>query len=552
MEQAHPDERHIFLCVHCPPAIIQRMPSSTGLQRIARSATLVMLGMVLSNLIGLVRTTLVASAFGTGPALDSFWAANRVPELIFNLVAGGALASAFLPTYTDFLVRKDRAGADRLVSAIATWLFVCLSASSLLCALWAEPILQWLIVPGFSADQVHATAGLLRILLLSPALFGISGLLMGVLNAHQRFFFSALAPMFYPLGQIFGAVVLAPTMGVAGLAWGAVLGACLHLTVQLPAWFALRSRFRPTWGAGQPAVGQVMRLMTPRLIGQSAVQLNFTVNTILASTQPFGSITALQLAWSLMMMPEIAIAQAAAVAALPSFSAQASRGELDALRTSMVSLLRGVFFLALPASVGLIFLGEPLVRLIFERGQFNARSTEMVTWALYFYAAGLFSHSLLEVLTRGYYALKDTLTPVIYSTLGVALAIVLSIVFSYAFTSLGWMPLGGLALGTTLASIMETSILAVLLRRKMGGWLDRPAWASFLRTILASILMAAALMGWRSISGTFSPAVVALGGIAIGILAYGIASWVTGSPEAKSIMGVLGKALRRKNGIATY
>jgi putative peptidoglycan lipid II flippase len=522
------------------------MATSTGLQRIARSAALVMIGMVLSNLVGLAKTTIIASAFGTGPALDSFLAANRVPEIIFNLVAGGALASAFLPTYTDFLIRNDRANADRLFSAIATWLFGILSVASVLCGFFAEPILHWLIVPGFSADQITATAALLRILLISPAIFGLSGLLMGVLNAHHRFFFSALAPMFYPLGQIFGAVVLAPTMGVAGLAWGAVIGAFLHLAVQLPGWLSLGSRFRPTTGADQPATVQVMRLMAPRLIGQSAIQLDFTVNTILASAQPFGSISAISMAWQLMMMPEIAIAQAAAVAALPSFSAHASRGEMDSLRLSLVGLFRAVFFLALPASLGLMLLGEPLVRFIFERGQFDARSTSMVTWALYFYAAGLFSHSLLEVLTRGYYALKDTLTPVIFSTIGVAMDILLSITFAHLFTVMGWMPHGGLALGTTLASIVETMVLAWLLRKKLGNWFDPPAWGSFLRTIIASAIMAGFLLGWRFATGAYSSLVVALGGMLLGLCVYGLASWITGSPEARSLLKVALNKLHRQ------
>jgi putative peptidoglycan lipid II flippase len=526
------------------PAIIPRMETSSGLQRIARSAVLVMIGMVLSNLIGLARTTLLASLFGTGFALDSFLAANRVPEMIFNLVAGGALASAFVPMYMDFLVRQDRSSADRLASSIATWLFTSLGACSLLCAIWPEPILHWLIVPGFSPEQVHATADLLRILLLSPILFGFSGLLMGVLNSHHRFFFSAIAPMFYPLGQIFGAVVLAPTMGVSGLAWGAVLGAFLHLAVQLPAWFALRSRFRPSWGRDMPAVREVVRLMAPRLVGQSAVQFNFMVNLFLASTQPSGSITAVQLGWSLMMMPEIAIAQAAAVAALPSFSAQASRGEYEALRTSLVALLRAVFFLALPASLGLILLGDSLVRVIFERGAFNARSTEMVTWALSLYAAGLFSHSLLEVLTRGYYALKDTLTPVIFSTVGVGVNIVLSILFVYLFGAIGWLPLGGLALATTLASVIETSILMILLRRRLGGLLDAAARSSFLQTIAASGVMSAALIAWRFGTGSGAPALVALGGMGLGVLVYGVVAWRIGSHEARSLWGIVRNRLR--------
>ncbi len=519
--------------------------SSAATRRIARAAVVVMVGLVLSNIVGLLRHILIAGVFGTGPDFDSFNAANRLPDFLYNLTAGGALASAFIPTYTGFLVAGERGRAERLASAVASWLLLILTAGAALAAAFAPALVRLVIAPGFTDPaQIQTTVALLRILLICPICFGLSGLVMGILNAHQRFFFSALAPMFYPLGMILGLWLLVPSMGIYGLAWGAVLGAGLHLLIQLPSLIALRPQYRFGLERGNPAVANVVRLMAPRLLGQSAVQLNFLVNTILASAQPVGSISAITWAFSLMMMPEIAVAQAGAIAALPTLSAQASQGRIDQLRSSLASVLRAVFFLALPASLGLILLATPIVRMIFQRGSFDAQSTEMVVWALYFYAAGLVAHSMVEVLARAYYALQDTLTPATISIAGTALNICLSLILVQAFLSAGWMPHGALALANTLATALEMCALALLLRRKTARIFDRDGWLSILRTVAASLALAAGLAAWRAATGGASVWISALGGLAAGLILYGVASLALGSPEAKASLRSLARRLR--------
>ncbi|MFN2299630.1 MAG: murein biosynthesis integral membrane protein MurJ, partial [Anaerolineales bacterium] len=305
------------------------MVSQPSVRRsITRSALVVMVGLVLSSAVGLLRYILATRAFGTSADYDAFYTANRLPEFLFNLMAGGALASAFIPTYTAFLVAEQRKAADRLVSAVGSWIFLLLAAGSGLCALAADGLVRHVLAPGYTdPEQIRTTAALLRILLLCPAVFGISGLTMGILNAHHRFFFSALAPMFYSLGWIVGVLLLAPAWGIFGLAWGVVLGAVLHFAVQLPSLRTLHPAYRLSLDTGNPAVRNVFRLMAPRVLGQSAVQLNFLVNTFLASGQPEGSLAAITLAFQLMLMPEIAVAQAAGTAAFPTLSAQVSRGQ---------------------------------------------------------------------------------------------------------------------------------------------------------------------------------------------------------------------------------
>jgi putative peptidoglycan lipid II flippase len=237
-----------------------------------------------------------------------------------------------------------------------------------------------------------------------------------------------------------------------------------------------------------------------------------------------------------MLMPEIAIAQAAGTAAFPTLSAQFSRGQIDQMRSTVVSVLRGVFFLALPAAVGLILLARPIVRMVFERGAFDAHSTDMVVWALVFYALGLVAHSLLEVLSRAFFAMQDTISPVTVSVGGMVLNVVLSLLLVSVFYRFGWMPHGALALANSLATILEMTVLILLLRRKIHWLMDRAGWLSLARTILASAVLAAVLWIGCSVLPSASIWIVGLGGILVGIVAYGVASFLLGSPEAKSTL----------------
>ncbi|MEJ2570709.1 MAG: murein biosynthesis integral membrane protein MurJ [Anaerolineales bacterium] len=382
-------------------------------RRITRAAGIVMIGFALSSLSGLASQVLITNAFGTGARLDAFYTANRLPETLFNLIAGGALASAFLPTLTGFLARNDRKGSWRLTSSVVNLILIILGVLSVTAAVAAPWLVRTILAPGYKdAEQIRLTVSLLRIMLLSPAIFGLSGILMATLNAHQHFALPALAPACYRLGLIFGVLFLVPPLGIFGLAWGTVLGALLHLFVQLPALRMLKPSYQRTLGLEMPAVREVGRLMMPRLLGVAVVQLNFWVNTILASGQPEGSLSALTFAFQLMLMPQAVIAQATAIAALPTFSEQFARGKIEELRRSFSNTLRGVLFLALPASMGLILLRKPIVTLLFERGAFGAQSTEQVSWALLWWGVGLVGHSVLEIIVRAFYAMHDTRTPV--------------------------------------------------------------------------------------------------------------------------------------------
>ena len=522
---------------------------STANRQIARAAGTVMAAFVLSNATGLVRQNLVSRAFGTSAVMDAFNAANLFPGIIFTLIAGGALASAFIPTFSSFLTRDDQEGAWKLASAITNLLVVFLTLLSGLAALFAPQVvhLLYLLKPDLDPAQQELTTSLLRILLFTPVIFGVSGLLMGILNTHQTFWLPALAPTLYWIGWILGVIFLVPYWGIYGLAWGVVLGSALHLTIQLPALFRLKQRrYFPTLGLNLPSVREVGRLMAPRLLGVAIVQLNFFLNTVLATAQPEGSLTAITVAWMVVTMPLVVIAQAIATAAMPTFSAQAAQGKIDEMRASLAATLRGVIFLSLPASLGLILLRRPIVALLFQYGKFDARSTELVAWALLWYAAGLVGHSLVEILSRAFYALHDTRTPVLVGVVAMSLNLIFSVGFTYLFSQIGWAPHGGLALANSLATALETIGLIILMRRKLNGLDGKNVLSGSLQAALAALAMSAAVWIWTRQTSGRSAWLVAILGVALGGLIYGAVILAQGVNEAKTLTIAISRRLRSR------
>jgi putative peptidoglycan lipid II flippase len=340
-------------------------------------------------------------------------------------------------------------------------------------------------------------------------------------------------------------VLLAPRLGIYGMAWGVVIGALLHLLVQLPALPGLpHARYTLTLGRGMPLVGQVFRLMGPRLISVAVVQLNFLLNTTLASLQPAGSLTGISLAFPLMIMPQAAIAQSVAIAALPTFSAQAATGQRAEMRAAQAAILRGVLLLAVPASLGLVLLRRPIVALIYQRGAFTAASTELVAWALLFYGLGLVGHSLVEIVTRAFFALQDTRTPTLLTTLAMVFNLVFSLLFSLLFSRLGWMPHGGLALANSLATALEAAGLLVLMRRRLDGLDGARSWRAAAQAGLAALGMGLTLAVWLALTGGAPLVVKALGGVAVGAGVYFAVLLLLRVPEAQWIVSLAARRLR--------
>jgi len=520
------------------------MPSSnagrTDTRQIARGAMIVMLAYLVTTPIRLLSTILTARTFGTGPASEAFYASNRFSEILFNLVAGGALGSAFIPTFTGLLAKKDQATAWKLASAIANLVLLILTLLSLLSIIFARQVVHYILAPGFSMidpAKEALTAELLRIQMPSAVIFGLSGLLMGILNAHQHFLLPALAPAMYNLGWIFGLLVLSPNMGIHGLAWGVLLGAGLHLLIQVPMLSSLPSRkYSLTFGLKTAPVREVLLLMLPRLLGVAMVQLNFLLNTYLASMQPEGSVTAITLAWTVMLMPQAAIAQSIATASLPTLSTQAAQGRLEQMRASLAATLRGVLLLAIPTAFGLILLRQPLIQLLYQHGgTFNEQSTQLVSWALLWYGAGLVGHCVVEIISRAFYALQDTRTPVIVSITAMGLNLIFSLAFSAFFLRIGWFPHGGLALANSLATAIEGIILFILMRKRLRGLEGKSLLALIFKALTAALIMSLGLRAWMHLAADYSTAVVVMGGVLVGILLYSLMSSILRVDEISSI-----------------
>jgi len=521
------------------------LPGNTENRRIARDAGTVMLAILLGQVFSLLSSILITRAFGTGIQNEAFNASNRLPDILYQLIAGGALASAFIPTFTTLLTRGERSKAWLLASAIANIITVIFIVLGVLIALFTPWVVQRILAPGFAADPVKfaLTVDLVRIQMIAPVIFGLSGLGMGILNSHRSFLWPALAPMMYSIGKILGVLLLAPSLGVYGLALGVVGGALMHGLIQMPALLKLPGlKYTPTFGIRLPDVREVARLIGPRVLGVAFVQLNFLVNTRLASLQPLGSVTALAVGFSLMMIPEAAIAQAIAIAALPAFSAQAAAGKLEEMRNSLAALLRGLLLLALPASIGLILLRAPLVTIIFQRGEFDASSTQLVAWALLWYATGLVGHSVVEIVSRAFYALHDTKVGVAAMSLNVGLSIGLSRLFS----NWGWMPHGGLALANSIATFLEMCALLVFMRRRLSGLEGKNVLNGLYKALAATGVMALALWGWMRVTMGLSAWLVALGGMVAGVLVYGVMLAILRVPELKmACNGIKGKLTKR-------
>lgn len=528
-------------------------------RQIARAAVVVLLGFVGSGVLGLVRTAIFSATFGTSAALDAFYAAQQIPETLFALVAGGALGSSFIPVFARFLAANDRGSAWRLASAVMTVSALAAALLALLVALFAPQIVPLALVPGKPAEIQGLTVSLVRVMLVTVIIFSISGLLMGILNAHQRFTLPALAISMNNIGLILGALIarlLPPAAGAAqsgdanvyGLAIGAVLAALLHLAVQLPGLRRLggRLRFLPDWRIS--GVREVLWLMGPRVLGLGVVRINFLVNAALASTMIEGSYTALTTAWTLMFFALGIIGQSVGTAVFPSLAALAASNDLEGFKDRLAGALRGVLFLAFPASIGLIVLGAPIIAVLLERGAWTAESTQATAWALAFFATGITGFTALEILSRAFYAVADTWTPVRIGIAAMIANILLSLLLIRVIgdpQSLSRGPFAGLALANALTTLGEALVLWWLLRQRIGGLGNRGVVAGVTRAALASFGMGAAIWGVTQLLSTAGPLVTTLVGGGVGAAVFFGLSLLLGIEEARTVPGLLLSRLRR-------
>ena len=504
---------------------------------IIQAATIVGIAFIFSRLLGLVRDAVINYFFGiTSLEANAYFIASRFPETIFLIIAGGALGSAFIPTFSAYFARNNAAGGWRLFSAVINLVTIFMTIVAGLAAIFAPQIIAFFYADliGNDPELLEMTVELMRVMLITPIIFGISGVVMSALNARQHFLLPAIAPIVYNLGIIAGAIAFAPN--VMGLAIGTVAGSLGHLLIQIPGLRMKKARYTPVFTVRDPGVTQVLRLMAPRVLGLSFGQLNHLLIQFLAQSMLVGSIPALGYAWRIMIMPQAIIGQALAIAAFPTFAALAARSALDEMRVIVADTLRLIFFLSLPAALLLMVLRIPLITLLFERGQFDAEATIFVAWALLFYALSLVGLAAIEIISRAFYALEDTVTPVLVGLLQLlSMWLIGAWLAKYIFSTLEWLTFGALAMGYTISTMLELVLLLWLLRRKMGGIDGRRIFNGVWRMIVASLFMAG--VSWLTLRQLSEASVFwqLAASIAAGAFSYLLASLALGVTELRQL-----------------
>ena len=386
--------------------------------------------------------------------------------------------------------------------------------------------------------------------MISPVLFAVSGMFMGILNARHHFFAPAFAPMFYNAAIIVGALI---SDDVRVLAFCVVAGAMLHLLVQVPALRLVHMRWQPVWDWRDKAVREVGRLMGPRVVGLAAFHLNFLIATFFASTVGSGAISAVNYAWLVVMTPLGLFGMAISTAVFPRMAEQAARDESE-LRDTLSTALRLILFLTIPASIGLMILARPITAFLLRSGSFDASSTDLVVGALVFYSIGLFAHSGIEIMSRGFYALSDTRTPVAFAVVSMIVNLVLSVALVWPFG------IKGLAAALSVATIIEFVLLARTLGRRLSGLGDRALVFSLTRTVAASVLMGEVIALWLALlafAGLLDlgrkpdAALAVLGGMTLGTATFFVASRLLHSEEAATLARRLPLPARVRALIAT-
>jgi putative peptidoglycan lipid II flippase len=497
---------------------------------------------MMSRLLGLVREQIFAVTLGAGGTSDAFLAAFRIPNLLRDLFAEGALSTAFIPTYVKTMKQEGRPAAFVLANRVLTTLTIYLGSLALLGMLWPTPIVH-LVAAGFSAEKADLTAHLVRIMMPYLPTISLAVVAMGALNAEARYTAPGLAPTMFNLTAILGGVVLyfwGPSPRLAVTVWASftVLGGIAQLAVQLPTLWRLgwRPSFRPDLALRHPGTRRIAALMAPATLAVAAVQINVVVNTSFASLCVEGSISWLGYAFRLMQLPIGVFGVAIGTTSLTHLARDAAVNDHEALRKTLRRGLQLVLFLTIPSTVGLAVLGEPIIGMIYQHGRFSAHATVETARALSGFAVGLAAYSAIKVLAPAFYALGKTRIPLLASLTAVACNVLWNVVTFRRFGHVG------LALGTSIAAIANLTVLIVAFQLTTGGLLTRGLVGVVARIVVAAGLMAAAiwpLARWLATAlphGTLGRALDAFVPIVVGAAVYFAAAKALRIPEVKSLL----------------
>lgn len=445
-----------------------------------------------ADLVGLLRERVLTSTFGAGDLFDAFVAAFRLPDLIFNLVVLGALSAAFIPLFMDKLVQKDQ-GKDKAFDFARSLLNVIALGVIVLCAGYSvsAPYIVPLITPGFMGDKLSLTISLSRIMAWQPILLAISFVFSGMLNSFKRFIVYALAPILYNAGIIVGVLVLYPRLGPTGLAWGVVLGAALHLLVQLPSVLAIGWRWRPVLNWTSQEIRTVWRMMLPRVFGLAAQQINLLVVAFFGSRLLSGSISVFHLANNVQYIPIGVFGIAFAQAAFPTLAEQVARKQEKSFVKTLTDTFHYILFFVIPITVFFYLLRAQIIRVLFGAGLFDWQDTIMTYRTFGWLIMSIFAQSTIPLLTRAFYVRQDTKTPVIISFVSIVANVLLAILLTPRYG------VEGLALAFSVSAIINFALLLGRLHWQLGGFNDREVISSLWRIALAAVVAGVVVQGLK-------------------------------------------------------
>jgi putative peptidoglycan lipid II flippase len=452
--------------------------SITGAAIIISGATLA------SRFVGLLRDRIFAHYFGAGPIMDAYYAAFKIPDLVYNLLIIGALSAGFIPAFTKlFNNNEDKSPAWKLANNVLNITAISLGVLSTLGIIFT-PALAPLIAPGFSAASKELVVSFTRIMFGSTILLGLSMVIGGVLQSLRTFFLYSLAPIFYNVGIIIGAIVLVPVLGVTGLAWGVVIGAFLHFSLQTYSAYANGYRWRWYLNWKDKETRLVGKLMIPRTLGLAISQLNLVIITVMASLLPVGSVAIFNFANNLQAVPIGIIGIPFALAVFPALSMAASQNNIQEFIRNLSATIRQILFLIIPFSIIMMLLRAQIVRVVLGTGKFDWTATINTADTLALFALSLFAQALIPVIARAFYALSNTKTPFIVGVISELVSIIAALILMK--------PLGvaGLALAFSAGSILNFFILTVALRNNLQSMDEEKILSSLFRIILAAIPMA--------------------------------------------------------------
>lgn len=498
---------------------------------------------LVSRVVGVFRDRILAGEFGASGTLDIYYAAFRLPDLLFQLLILGALSAGFIPMFTA-LLERDKRTAWSFANNVLNAVLVCFGVVAVLVLFFAPVLVRTIIAPGFSSEAQSATATLTRLMLLSPIFLGISALFTGIAQTFHRFFVTAVAPIFYNFGIMLGALFLVPRFGIFGIAIGVVSGAFLHAIVQLPAVLSLgfRYAFVLRWNE---QLRTLVRLMVPRVVTLGITNIELLVITAFASSLPRGSLSVFNFANNLQSFPVGMIGVSYAVAAFPKLSQAVAKHDRKQFIETFSSVVRLLLFFMIPATVVFITLKAQIVRAALGAGAFDWNDTVLTFSTLQAFAYGFIAQTIFFILVRGFWAYGDTMRPAVIAIVGAVATL------GVAFVGKQWWGVSGLALALSFGAIAETIVLWIVLRRRVGSLDEAQIFFSAVRMSIAALGMAWIIQICKYIVEPFTGTETFLGiatqgavaGLA-GLCFYALVLWLLRSPE----LAVVWEGVRRRIG----